>query len=112
MLSSLHKRYFRVIGISALIAVGLFLVSISVWERYLAAVGYETLQGIIAIMCVSLLFLHQSRDYPTTPILMSAGLVYFAIIEVGGAIEKLIHQIPPTLQKTHLVLSSDLIQNL
>ncbi len=110
MVTQLQKGFLRVFAVSGSIAVVLYLVSIPVWENFLAAVGFETIAAFMAVLSISSLLLHQRGDTPATPYLLGAGFTYYVVIELGGAIEKLFLQTSPIIQKTPLVLTSDIIE--
>jgi signal transduction histidine kinase len=108
---SLRIRQYLLVGVvSSCFAVVLFVVSLSVWERYLAAAGYEVMASFFGILCLALILLHQRGEVPSAPFLLVAGFLYYALIELGGAIGKLLFISSPLIQKTNIVLTSDLIE--
>ncbi|MFW9806249.1 MAG: hypothetical protein ACFFFK_05920, partial [Candidatus Thorarchaeota archaeon] len=104
------KQYLRVGVVSSIFVVVLFVVNSSVWERYLAAAGYEVMASFFAILCIALILLHQRGELPTAPFLLVVGFSYYALIELGGAIGKLLVTSSPLILKTNIVLASDLIE--
>jgi signal transduction histidine kinase len=109
-MSSQIRQYLRVGVVSSCFAIVLFVVNSSVWERYLAAAGYEVMASFIAIVCLALILLHQLGEEPSAPFFLVAGFSYYALIELGGAIGKLLFASSPLIQKTNIVLTSDLIE--
>ena len=104
------RQYVRVGVVSSIFAIVLFVVNSSVWDRYLAAVGYEVMASFFAILCVALILLNQRGEVPSAPFLLVVGFSYYASIELGGAIGKLLVTSSPLIQKTNIVLASDLIE--
>ncbi|MFW9834332.1 MAG: sensor histidine kinase [Candidatus Thorarchaeota archaeon] len=104
------RQYLRVGVVSSIFAIVLFVVNSSVWDRYLAAVGYEVMASFFAILCIAVILLHQRGEVPSAPFLLVGGFSYYAIIELGGAIGKLLVTSSPLIQKTNIVLASDLIE--
>ena len=84
------RQYVRVGVVSSIFAIVLFVVNSSVWDRYLAAVGYEVMASFFAILCVALILLNQRGEVPSAPFLLVVGFSYYASIELGGAIGKLL----------------------
>ena len=108
---SLQIRQYLLVGVvSSCFAVVLFVVNLSVWERYLAAAGYEVMASFFAILCLALILLHQRGEVPSAPFPLVVGFLYYALIELGGAIGKLLFISSPLIQKTNIVLTSDLIE--
>ena len=104
------EKYLRVGFVSGIFVVVLFIVSSSVWDRYLAAAGYEVMASFFAILCIALILLHQRGEVPSAPLLLVSAFSYYALIELGGAIGKLLFATSPLIQKTNIILASDLTE--
>ena len=103
------RQYLRVGVVSSIFAVIVFVVNSLVWYRYLAAAGFEVMAAFFAILCAVFILLHQRGEEPSAPFLLVIGFLYYALIELGGAIGKLLVASVPLI-KTKIVLASDLIE--
>lgn len=104
------KRFSLLMSTSIIVAFSLFAISLPLWTRPIIAVGFESLASVLAGLCLSALFF-QYRNTPKNSFLWFIFAIgYYALTEMGGAIEKHFEGISPILQKTSFVLASDILQ--
>lgn len=89
------------------VAIGLYYLSYSLWVRLIIAVGFESLTAVLSILSLAAI-ITLNKDSKKSYIVLCVAFAYYAIMEIGGAIEKLFLTISPIEQKTSYVLASDI----